>query len=249
MRTLLAILTLLGVLLCAPVRAEDLVSGISQDVIEITSNYTGSDIVVFGAIERPVDAGTRDVVVVVRGPDTDVTVRKKARVGGLWINSDQAILKGMPSYYFIASTRPVAQIASNYTLKNFGLGLANLEPSSYHSHHDVEPFRAALVRRMQRDGLFTETSTSVEFLSETLFRVRVPVPASVPRGKYDVDVYLFRNGNAVSAQTTPLFVDQTGLERRLFNFAHAEPFIYGVSTVLLAALLGWISSLLFRQNL
>lgn len=236
-------------LVVAPARAEDLVSGVSQDVIEITSNYTGSDIVVFGAIERPADNGTRDVVVVVRGPDTNITVRKKDRVAGLWINRDQATLNGMPSYYFIASTRPVAQIASNYTLKNFGLGLANLEPSYYHSHHPVEPFRAALVRHMQRDALYTETSTDVEFLSETLFRVRVPVPASVPRGKYDVDVYLFRNGNAVSAQTTPLFVDQTGLERRLFNFAHSEPFIYGVSTVLVAGLLGWLSSLLFRQNL
>ncbi len=233
----------------SPARAEDLVSGISQDVIEITSNYTGSDIVVFGAIERPNDAGTRDIVVVVRGPETDVTVRKKDRVAGLWINRDQATLRGMPSYYFIASTRPVSQIASTYTLKNFGLGLANLEPASYHSHHDVEPFRAALVRRMQREALYSETATAVEFLSETLFRVRVPVPASVPRGQYNVDVYLFRDGNAVSAQTTPLFVDQTGLERRLYNFAHSEPFIYGVSTVLLAAFLGWLSSLLFRQNL
>jgi uncharacterized protein (TIGR02186 family) len=75
----------------------------------------------------------------------------------------------------------------------------------------------------------------------------VPVPADVPRGQYNVQVYLFRDGNVVSAQSTPLYVDQTGLERRLFNFAHQEPFAYGVSTVLMAAALGWLSSLVFRR--
>jgi uncharacterized protein (TIGR02186 family) len=237
------------VLLLSPARAEDLVSGLSQDVIEITSSYTGSDIVVFGAIEKPADQGLRDIVVVVRGPDATITVRRKDHVAGLWINNDQAILGAMPSYYFIASTRPVSQIASSFILKSFGLGLSNLEPETFHSHHPVEPFRQALIRHMQRSGLYTETSTGVEFLSEALFRVRVPVPASVPRGQYNAEVYLFRNGTVISAQSTPLFVDQSGLERGLFNFAHAWPFVYGVSTVLVAALLGWLSSLFFRQNL
>ena len=120
---------LMLLVLLAPARAEDLVSGLSQDVIEITSNYTGSDIVVFGDIERPADQGPRDIVVVIRGPDTTITVRKKDDIAGLWINHDQAIFDGMPSYYFVASTRPVSQIASPFVLRNFGLGLANLEPT------------------------------------------------------------------------------------------------------------------------
>src|SRR5512142_1412945 len=88
--------------------AEDLVSGLSQDTVEITSNYTGTDIVVFGAIEHLEDTGAHDVIVIVRGPDSNVIVRKKDRVAGIWINRDQAKLQDMPTYYYLASSRPLA---------------------------------------------------------------------------------------------------------------------------------------------
>ena len=89
----------------------------------------------------------------------------------------------------------------------------------------------------------------MEFLSGTLFRAHVPVPASVTRGLYNVEVYLFRKGEVESAQSTPLFIDQTGLERRLFNFAHTNPLGYGLAAVLMALLMGWLSSLVFRRPL
>ena len=73
----------------------------------------------------------------------------------------------------------------------------------------------------------------------------MPVPAGVTRGQYNVEVYLFRDGEVISAQSTPLFIDQTGLERRLFNFAHDAPLSYGLACVLMAMLLGWLSSVLF----
>lgn len=227
--------------------AEDLVSGISQDLIQITSNYTGTDIVVFGAIERPQGAAGRDIVVVVRGPDTDVTVRRRDRVAGIWVNRDAAQFSGMPAYYFLASTRPLARIAPPATLARYGIGVNNLQPASVYSHHPWAPFRQAALRQLEAKGLYAEAPGSIDFLSETLFRTTVAVPAAVMRGQYNVEVYLMRDGDIVSAQSTPLFIDQTGLERRLFNFAHNSPFGYGLVAVLMALLLGWISSALFRR--
>ncbi len=241
----LAALALFGVPAAA---SEDLVSGLSQDTVEITSNYTGTDIVVFGAIEHLEDTGVNDVVVIVRGPDANMTVRKKDRVAIIWLNRDQAVLQGLPSYYYLASTRPLSAIAARDTLQRYGIGVGNLAPEKIISHHDPEPFRQALIRHKEQDGLYGETPAGVEFLSPTLFRVHVPVPATVPRGQYNAEVYLFRDGNVISAQSTPLFIDQTGLERRLYNFAHSSPMSYGVSTVLMAMFLGWLSSVLFRRN-
>jgi uncharacterized protein (TIGR02186 family) len=237
-------------LLATPVSAEQLVSGISQDLIQITSNYTGSDIVVFGAVEgdqNPDNRTPRDVVVVVRGPDTSINVRRRDRLAGVWVNRDAANLSGMPSYYFLASTRPLKNIAPPDALTHYNIGLQNLQPDTVHSHHDYEPFRQAALRHLVQERLYTETPGGVEFLSETLFRAHVPVPAEVTRGQYNVEVYLFRDGVVESAQSTPLFIDQTGLERRLFNFAHNQPFGYGLTAVLIAVIMGWISSLLFRR--
>ena len=247
MRRLLFLIFLLA---APPVSAEQLVSGISQDLIQITSNYTGSDIVVFGAVEGEQGADNRaprDVVVVVRGPDTDITVRRRDRVAGVWINHDAAKLSGMPGYYFLASTRPLKAIAPPDALAHYNIGLQNLQPDSVHSHHDYEPFRQAALRHLTQDRFYAETPGGVEFLSETLFRAHVPVPAGVTRGQYNVEVYLFRGGVVESAQSTPLFIDQTGLERRLFNFAHNQPFGYGLAAVMMAVIMGWISSLLFRR--
>jgi uncharacterized protein (TIGR02186 family) len=250
-RRLLASLALCA--LASGASAEDLVSGLSQDQIQITSNYAGTDIVVFGAIESPENsetAGTRDVVVVVRGPDADFAVRRKARVAGIWINRNKMSLYGMPAYYYAASTRPLSKIASANTLAQYQIGLANLRPKaeSTHSPRRGEPFRLAAIRLRERQKLYAEAPAGVEFLGYSLFRVRVPVPASVATGEYAVQVYLFRDGNVVSAQTTPLFVDQIGLERRLFRFAHGRPYAYGLATVAMAMLLGWGSSFLFRRQ-
>jgi uncharacterized protein (TIGR02186 family) len=245
-RTLLLACLLLAVPLGAA-WAEDLVSGISQDTIQITSNYTGTDIVVFGAIERPQGVQGRNIVVVVRGPDRAITVRRRNRIAGVWINNDAARFEGMPAYYYLASTEPIARVAPSEALTRYGIGLQNLKPSAIGSHHDPEPFRQAGIRHLQQDGLYVESPGSIDFLSETLFRTRVPVPASATRGQYNVEVYLFRNGEVVSAQSTPFFVDATGLERRLFNMAHYAPFYYGLACVAMAMMLGWISAVLFRR--
>ena len=254
-RALLAFLLLISLFISLPspigsggaARAEDLVSGISQDVVQITSNYTGTQIVVFGAIERALNAQGRDIVVVVRGPDEPMTVRRRDRVAGVWVNRDAGHFEGLPAYYYLASTQPVTRIAPHDTLAQYEIGLEQLKPTAIGSHHDPEPFRQAVIRHLEKSGLYAESPGSIDFYSETLFSTRVPVPAGVTRGQYNVEVYLFRNGQLVSAQSTPLFVDASGLERRLFNAAHDAPFTYGLACVLMAMLLGWISSVLFRR--
>jgi uncharacterized protein (TIGR02186 family) len=250
-----ALLVLLLALLPCAASADDLVSGLSQDQIQITSNYTGSDLVVFGAIEQTPDAdedsepSRRDVVVVVRGPAATMDVRRKDRIAGIWINNREVTLTGMPAYYYVASTQPLEKIAPPYMLARYQIGFDHVKPQSTSTHKTLraEEFRQAVVRERARAHLFTEAPNGVEFLSYSLFRVHVPVPAGAPRGQYTAEVYLFRNGVVMSAQSTPLFVDQIGLERNLFNFAHNDPLAYGFAAVLMAVLLGYISSLIFRQ--
>jgi uncharacterized protein (TIGR02186 family) len=239
-----------ALLFAGPASAQDnLVSGLSQDVVEISSTYTGTDLTVFGAIERPGEAEKSDIVVVVRGPDATMTVRRKDRFAGVWINNARARLIGLPSYYFLASTRPLDEVAPADTLRRYDLGLDNLRPDRALSDGAILPYVRALVRAEVGRGLYAQNAAAVEMLSPTLFRVHVPVPAAVPRGSYLVQVYLFRDGTVISAQSTPLYVDQTGFERRLYDVAHEWPLSYGFLTVLMAVLLGWVSSLFFRRGM
>jgi uncharacterized protein (TIGR02186 family) len=245
MKSLAALLIVMSC--AASARAgENLVSGLSQDSIQITSSYNGTSIVVFGAVEHPSNTPP-DIVVVVRGPPDDMRIRQKTRMAGIWINSDRAILKRMPGYYFAASTRPLNRIASVGTLRQYDLGLAALEPRGAMGPRNIEPFRQALLRFQERAGLYQEVPGGVQFLSGTLFRVRVALPASAPRGRYVAETYLLRDGHVIDARSSVLTIDQTGLERRVFDFSRNDPLAYGLSTVSIAVLLGWLSSLAFRR--
>jgi uncharacterized protein (TIGR02186 family) len=241
-------LALLLLIFASPVAAgENLVAGLSQDTIEIRSTYSGTDITVFGAVERPTIVALPDIVVAVRGPATDMRVRRKDRVLGIWINRNREILYGMPGYYFAASNRTLKKIADDVTLRQYGLGLDALKPRTTTGEHDPRPFIQAAIRDEQKNGLYDAKDRGVEFLSGTLFRARVPLPASAPRGDYIATVYLLRDGKVIDVRSSKLTIDQTGLERRVFDFSRDQPLAYGLSTVAMAMLLGWLSSLAFRR--
>ena len=239
--------TLIFCLLVSPALAgENLVSGLSQDTIEIRANYNGAEITVFGAVEQP-QTEKPDIIVAVRGPEQDMRVLRKDRVAGIWINRNRVLFRAMPSYYFVAGNRPLDQIAPTQTLNQYQLGLSVLKPHGLRADDNPEPFRKALLDRMERNHLYVQQEDGVEFLSGTLFRVRVPVPSTAPRGTYVADVYLLRAGKVIDQRSSDLIIDQIGVERRLYDFSRVSPLLYGVSTVLMALLLGWGSSLLFRR--
>lgn len=248
-----ALFLLLALFAAAPARAADLVSGLSTDLIQINSNFTGTDIVLFGAVEPGNDTGpgqSQDLVVVIRGPQLDMTVRRKERILGIWVNREQIAFTGLPGFYFLASTRALDDIASLPTLQRFRLGTANLESATRASvsADEARAFRAAAIRDRKRERLYWESPTGIEFLSRTLFRARIPVPATVPPGQYRAEVYLFQGGTVVSAQSSPLFIDKSGFERQVYNYAFQASLAYGFAAVLMALAFGWAGFVLFRPR-
>lgn len=240
---------------CGRAAAEDLAAGISRDKIEITSSFTGTDIVVFGAIEN--EAGEslplterRDVVVVVRSDRPyAVNVRKKEQVGPIWVNRDQRRFVGVPGFYFVASTQPLKNIASADVLQQFEIGMSRLAigpaPGSVGGPQD---FRQAILRTKERDGLYSQHEGGVSFVSGSLFRTTVALPPRVPSGNLKVLVYAFAQGQVTSTNSMTLFIDKTGIERRLSDFAHNEPWFYGLSAVLLSAFAGFAAAQIRRRH-
>jgi uncharacterized protein (TIGR02186 family) len=238
-----------------PAVAEDLAAGISRDTIEITSSFTGTDIVVFGAIEN--EAGEalpvterRDVVVVVRSDRPySVNVRKKERVGPIWVNRDQRRFVGVPGFYFVASTRPLKDIATDDVLGQFEIGMSRIQfgpaPGSVGGPAD---FRQAVLRTKARDGLFSQHEGGVSFVSGSLFRTTVALPPRVPSGNLKVLVYAFARGQVTSSNSMTLFIDKTGIERRLSDFAHRDPWLYGLAAVFLSAFAGFAAAQIRRRQ-
>lgn len=243
---------ILGLLLCAlwgrpALAAEPLVADLSKHLVAITTGFAGTDVLLFGAVEEVPGGG--DVVVVVRGPNRAEIVRRKARSMGVWMNSGLAEVADAPSFYRVAATRPLAEIAPRPVLDRHQIGLDSLELAIRPRDRkaDSGQYREALLRLKQAQGLYAGKVEDISFLSNRLFRTDVHFPANVPVGTYLVEVYLMAGGEVVSAQTTPLVVSKIGLGADLYDFAHQWAAIYGIIAILLAAGAGWAAALVFRK--
>jgi len=242
---LLLLLVSLGLAAASqPARAQPLVADLTNHLVAITTGFTGTSVVLFGATD-----GNGDVIVVVRGPERDIAVRRKSKVAEVWVNTRQVTFQSVPSYYSIASSKPLDDMAppAMRQLHQIGLDNLRLNTESPISPKETEEFRAALLRNEARAGLYPPDIGQVSFLGDRLFRTDIRFPANVPTGTYLVQVFLVRDKAVVSGQTTPLVVSELGLDAEVHDFADRFALAYGLVAVSLAALAGWLASLPFRN--
>lgn len=246
-RLLLLLLSLLAAPGGAPAQEPPLVVDISDRGIEVSTGFTGADLLVFGATDAPIGPGGDEILVVVRGPTRPVVVRQKVKVVGfMWVNGPAARFSGVPGFYAIAGTRPAWQILPEGERQSNSLGLDALPLVSTGARHPR--FRAALLSLEKDSGLWLEDAARVEIGANRLFHVRVPLPAAVPTGDYRVEVLLVRSRRIHARQEMEFRVDRVGAADRIATVAETQPLLYGMVCVLLAALAGWFGSVLFRRG-
>lgn len=229
-----------------PARSASLVADLSNHLVAITSGFVGVDVLLFGTVDEP-----GDIVVVVRGPERAQPVLRKSNVAGLWINTARMTFESAPAFYFIASNRPLEEIAEPSVLSANQFGLAHLQlglPPGRAGGRAAQEWREALIRNKQRQGLYVREPAGISILGQRLFRTSVHLPSNVPPGLYRAETYVLQDGQVVAAQTTPLSISKLGMEADLFSFAHEQPAAYGAIAVLAALMAGWLAHLLFRRN-
>jgi uncharacterized protein (TIGR02186 family) len=225
--------------------ADPLVVDLSNHLVAITTGFAGTTVLLFGSVE-----GDGDVVVVVRGPAQAEIVRRKERMLGVWVNSAQALISDAPSYYRVATSRPLDQVAGNSVLDRHQIGLDRLAMKVGRKDKAAsdDDYRKALLRLRESAGLYASEPGVVSFVGRRLFRTEIDFPATVPTGIYAVEVYLLKDGEVASAQTTPLIISKIGVGAEVFDFAMHRTALYGLFAVLLAAVAGWVAAVAFKRG-
>lgn len=235
----------------APVQAEEVVAGISQNQIAITANFDGSEILIFGAVKReePIPSdGPLDVIIAVSGPSDPVMVRRKEKRFGIWINTDFVQVDSAPSFYAIATTAPLQDILSSTEDLRYHISTENMIRlvGAPNSISDAENFSQALIRIRQNSGLYQTLESQVSISEDTLFRTSIALPANLTEGNYSTRIFLTRNKSVVDAFETVIDVRKVGLERWLYSLAHNQPMLYGFMSLAIAIAAGWGASAIFR---
>lgn len=249
-RALLAAATPLLLAQAKPV----LVPDVSERNIEIAYSFTGADLLLFGAIlyprgRLPSDAKPTDVVVVVKGPVQSILVREKEKVAGIWVNAERMRYRSAPSFYAIASSRPIDALVDDRTRAIYELGLGGLQlsPASSAPAAVQDRFTRGLVELRRRAGLYYETPGAVEITDGVLYRAHITIPARVPVGRFTAETFLIRDGRVVAAATRDIDIRKSGFERFVAIAADRASLIYGLITVALSVLLGWGAGWLARR--
>ncbi|MBO1080130.1 TIGR02186 family protein [Roseomonas haemaphysalidis] len=228
-----------------------LVAELSQSTVEITTGFTGTELLVFGATDRllgpqPGGAPQDDVVVIARNAAEPMIVRRKVNVLGFWINGPSARFRSVPGYYAVTATRPLRDLlpADELETKHIGLSHLPLEATGVQ-----DPAYRQALEQLKRDAqLWQEPETPLHIAGSRLFRARLHLPATVQTGDYVVEVLLVRDGRVRARQALDFKVDRVGMAARIADVAAEAPLVYGVLCVLLAAFAGWLGSVLFRRS-
>lgn len=225
---------------------------VSMRSIPIDVRFSGARIVMFGSATSigptPVDAGPLDVVAIIQGAPSRLTVRRKSNVWGLWLNTRSIDFEQAPRYYAVVSTRPLEAVAKTSVLAEYGIGFeqvpitASLADVVGLSAIQLDEFRDAAINLGIRQKQYVRHDGGIAFVGKSLFRGQIDLPATVPVGQLDVSVYLFRGGQVVARHENRVMLARQGIENFTYEFAHRHALLYGLATVALATLVGLASS-------
>lgn len=243
-------LVLLLCLMALPLKAEEVVLGLSSDKVAITANFDGSDILVFGAVKReaPISEVPLDVIVAIVGPSEPLVVRRKARRFGIWVNTEAVEVDAAPSFYAVATTGPLKEVLSQIEDLRHKVSIPQAIRLVGASPHVTDPqrFARAVIRIRKNSGAYQILEGAVALDQQTLFRTSIQLPSNLTEGDYTTRIFLTRGGKVVSTFETEIDVRKVGLERWLYALSRERPFWYGIMSLAIAIAAGWLASAAFQ---
>ena len=230
-----------------------LVPDISARQIQIRYSFTGAQLLLFGAVVYPggrVPDRRVDIAVVLRGPVEPILVREKQKVAGIWMNADSSRFRSAPSFYAVASSRPIRALIDERTASIYELGLQNLQlsPGGGALPEKDRRFEAGLIDLRRREGLYAEHPRGVEITDGVLYRATISIPSQVPVGTYTAETFLIDRGKVIAAATRDIEIDKSGFERFVALAARRHNFLYGLAAMLISLALGWAAAAVFRRR-
>ncbi|WP_298464372.1 TIGR02186 family protein [uncultured Erythrobacter sp.] len=229
-----------------------LVPEVSQSRIEVRQGFTGANLLLYGAIVDPRGPAAEtdyDIVVVLKGPTEPIRLREKERIAGIWMNAGATDFRSAPSFFAVASSRPIEEVVDPRTAAIYELGteFIQLSPSGVIEPEIQSRFARGLVDMRQRLGLYKQDPEGVRIKERVLYQARIELPSNVTTGPYTAETFAIADGRVLASATAEIEVEKVGLEGRVVEAAERSSFIYGAVAILLSLGMGWLAGRFFAR--
>lgn len=241
----LAALVLLGIF-AVPARAAHI--QVTPATLKIHGFFGGTRLQVSGEIPAGCAA-----VIEVMGQGGEQELMRKGRRWDLWMNVGEIDIKGVPGFYLVASSAP-RLLSVSQTEKPWGYGLWRRRARFQGA---VKPGEEALIFKeflqlKEGRGLYGRFPGAVEVAAaeggRAQARVSLPINTRIAPGTYRVCVTAVRGWEVVQRSQVPWRVEMVGTPGFLTFLALKRPVLYGILALGLAAVVGFLSGVLFKRK-
>jgi len=238
------------------VSSETLVSDFSDDTVEISARFNGTELLLFGAVEWKKND---DLIISVTGPRKNITVYEKSKISNIWLNTDSILFKNIPSYYYVAINSSANGNDKLNVLKSVNLGYQNLEFLAENPFNknityfkntrlNQEKWENALINKMEKSNRWKFLdNNNVKIIKNKLFRLPLDLPDNIMPGIYNVQIIHLRNQKVIAKEISSISVLKTGLEAQIYSFAHNYSMFYGIFAIVFAIFSGYLAAVAFRK--
>ena len=220
---------------------------LSDQEIEIQTNFNGKEVIIFGLTEPQFDT-----IITIKGPKKDTKVSKKERLFGFWFNTKKIIYKELPSIFFIATSNPINEILNDVTITKKALffeqmiiNLVTQRNFNFTKQNKLEVWNKNIIEIKKELNLYKEYELKI--IDNKLFQTKVFFPSNTIPGSYDVDIYQIQNKIILNEKNKKIMIKKAGIGNIIFQFAHNKPAIYGILCIMFALFAGLIAATVFRR--
>ena len=216
---------------------------LSQNEISIDTDFKGQELILFGLTEAD-----HHIIVVVRGPKENLTVRNKKRILGFWFNTKSVTYINVPKVYFISTNHKIENLLNKKEIYENEIGFSNIKfiPKNQKDLFiDLKEWNESVIRIQKERNLYK--IFELKFVDDKLFQTRLYFPSNVPTGKYIATTYRIKNDKILSFNNKIIWVNKSGIGNKIFMFAHQNSILYGIATIIFAIIIGASAALIFRK--
>ena len=227
------------------VKAEEVYFDLSEDNIEIKTDFDGKEIIIFGLLKDE-----HDTLLTIKGPPSKMKIQKKERYFGVWINNKQITYSKIPTLFFLSSSSKINEILPNSIQINDDLNFDKILNNktfdqNFIFENDQTTWNENFVRIKKKQLFYKEFEMKI--FKDKLFQTSVFFPPNTIPGIYNVDIYYIKNKTIMNKDQKEIIVKKTGIGSDIYEFAKGRAATYGVFVIIFSILSGLIAATLFRR--